>query len=611
MSCILAKPRTPLEVYGRSLPDAADDVPILFPMHTVATDVLLQMTRVEAHETLKARGELVVFSDDLGSAVFVSHQWVDKCHPDPDFEQMRTLQDAVKRILNSSGHLSLDVVTESLVQTAKPIPVKDFQMQALYFWYDYFSCPQLENQNYIAEDTDSSQHQANAISSIPAYIARCRFFFALCPVIDCPFQGKVLTPATWSSRGWCRLERAARELSPNNTWILIRSESSLEAIGTMLSFPSGPVGEGDFAVAEDRGKLALVMQRILVQKLNHCLRVGDLPGFRRHFNLQTVYLRGLQIEPVISLLPSSGSNHAAEFLHQNGLGKVGEADKAGWWPLHYAALAGNIDVLRGLLELHADVNRLTSKDEPMLGLPPWMSTLDLALYFKHPEATRLLLAARARLEGGLSPSVLLAAAADNAEGIGLLCESGAGPLARNLFGVSTLRCAAGSGGSAALDELVRQGRPSSLDLSLALFDAVGYRGGSTGLVQQLIAFRADVDFQMNMARDFKALGRLLFAAKSLQHRLGRRTALTTLAYHMHGSTPLMQAIRSAQFEAAAALIAAGARLDLRNSRNWTAADFSRGQSIPRFLQMGLEGDPSECRRVASLALLDGYVEIAF
>ena len=559
----------------------------------------------------KARGELVVFSDDLGSAVFVSHQWVDKCHPDPDFEQMRTLQDAVKRILNSSGHLSLDVVTESLVQTAKPIPVKDFQMQALYFWYDYFSCPQLENQNYIAEDTDSSQHQANAISSIPAYIARCRFFFALCPVIDCPFQGKVLTPATWSSRGWCRLERAARELSPNNTWILIRSESSLEAIGTMLSFPSGPVGEGDFAVAEDRGKLALVMQRILVQKLNHCLRVGDLPGFRRHFNLQTVYLRGLQIEPVISLLPSSGSNHAAEFLHQNGLGKVGEADKAGWWPLHYAALAGNIDVLRGLLELHADVNRLTSKDEPMLGLPPWMSTLDLALYFKHPEATRLLLAARARLEGGLSPSVLLAAAADNAEGIGLLCESGAGPLARNLFGVSTLRCAAGSGGSAALDELVRQGRPSSLDLSLALFDAVGYRGGSTGLVQQLIAFRADVDFQMNMARDFKALGRLLFAAKSLQHRLGRRTALTTLAYHMHGSTPLMQAIRSAQFEAAAALIAAGARLDLRNSRNWTAADFSRGQSIPRFLQMGLEGDPSECRRVASLALLDGYVEIAF
>ena len=32
----------------------AQDVPILFPMHTVATDVLLKMTRLEAHETLKA-----------------------------------------------------------------------------------------------------------------------------------------------------------------------------------------------------------------------------------------------------------------------------------------------------------------------------------------------------------------------------------------------------------------------------------------------------------------------------------------------------------------------------------------------------------------------------
>ena len=99
-------------------------------------------------------------------------------------------------------------------------------------------------------------------------------------------------------------------------------------------------------------------------------------------------------------------------------GKVGEADKAGWWPLHYAALAGNIDVLRGLLELHADVNRLTSKDEPMLGLPPWMSTLDLATVLQAPRGHTVAARSESRLEGGLSPSVLLAAAADNAEGMG-------------------------------------------------------------------------------------------------------------------------------------------------------------------------------------------------
>ncbi len=54
----------------------------------------------------------------------------------------------------------------------------------------------------------------------------------------------------------------------------------------MFSFPGGSVGEGEFAMAEDRGKLAQVMRNMLVQKLSHCLRVGDMPGFRLHFNLQ-------------------------------------------------------------------------------------------------------------------------------------------------------------------------------------------------------------------------------------------------------------------------------------------------------------------------------------
>ncbi|CAE7273959.1 Trpa1 [Symbiodinium sp. CCMP2592] len=618
-SCIFGKPRrTPLEIHGRSLPDDADAVPMLFPMYTVVADVLLKMTKVESHEKLKARGQLVVFSADLGSAVFVSHQWLSKGHPDPDFKQMRTLQGAVRQILKSTGSISLDLLTESLVQTAKPIPLKDFQGQTLFFWYDYWSCPQLENQNGNAEETDGNQHQnqhqSNAISSIPAYIARCRFFFALCPAIDCPDQGQVLTSASWGTRGWCRLERAARELSQNSTWILIRSETSIEAVGAVLSFPGGSVGEGEFAISEDRGKLAPVMQKILLQKLNHCLRVGDMPGFRRQFNLQTVHLRGLEIEPIADLLPNSGAQDGevvAEFLHQNGLRSVGKADSAGWWPLHYAALAGNVEVLRGLLAQHADPNLRTSKDEPNMGIPLWVSAMELAVAFKHHEATRLLLAARANLDGALSPVAQSAASFDNVEGLRLLCAAGARPLAQNLFGLSGLQCAAGFGARAVIEEIVIQARPGEIDLSRALVDAAGFRGGSAELVQRLIGLRADVDFQISMSRDVKALGRLLFAAKSLQHRLGRRTGLTAYAYHLHGSTPLMQAIRSAQFEAAAALIAAGARLDLRNGQGWSAADFARGQAIPDFLRLGLEGDPSECRRVSSLALPDGYVEIAF
>ncbi|CAE7836842.1 ANKRD17 [Symbiodinium sp. CCMP2592] len=603
--CASGNSWTPLEIRARALPDEADDDPsMLFPMYTVASDVLLKMTRVEPHEELKARGDLTFFSEDIGRSAFVSHQWLAKHHPDPDFKQMHILQGAVRQLLQSRGYVSLDAPTEMVVGTAKPFPIEAFQVEPLFFWYDYFSCPQ-----------HNDGQQADAIGSIPAYVARSHFFLALCPVLDCPLEAKVLSVQSWSTRAWCRLERAARELSPDSCWILIESETSMKAVGTALSFPTGPVGEGDFTVADDRQKLAPVLRKILMQKLNHSLRVGDLPGFRRHFNLQTVHLRGLEILPLAGMLSSceGDGGMVAEFLHQNGFRNVGEADSAGWRPLHYAALAGNTEVLRGLLEQRADVNCRTSRDEPMLGFPIWTSALDLAVFFKHQEATQLLLEARAQLEARLTLGAMhIAAMSDNVEGIRLLCRAGGKPLAKILLVSGTsLDFAAASGATAAVEELLLLGCPDFLDLSRALWSAAVSRGGSAELVQRLMGLRADINFQNNLRRDLRRTSRLLYGAKSMQYWLGRTTVLTSMAYHMHGSTPLMQCINSSQFEGAAALIAAGARLDIRNCRNWTAADFAKGRSVPDFLQLGLEGDRSECRRVFSLALADGYVEVRF
>ena len=71
----------------------------------------------------------------------------------------------------------------------------------------------------------------------------------------------------------------------------------------------------------------------------------------------------------------------------------------------------------------------------------------------------------------------------------------------------------------------------------------------------------------------------------------------------------MAAVMSRQYEGAAALIAAGARLDLRNSRNWTATDFASGQSVPEFLMQAFEGQLEGCQRVAALALANARVEV--
>ena len=533
---------------------------------------------------LEARGDLVIFGE--GKAAFVSHQWLAKEHPDPFGRQMRVLQRALKRLMRGQGFVPLDFVTE-VVTKAKALPMKLFQTK-LFLWYDYFSVPQ-----------DGQNQQAEAIQSIPAYVAKCHFFMALCPFVESR-EAKVLSALSWGRRGWCRLERAARELSAEASWILLQDEASMELVGTAFSFGSGCLGEGDFTVEEDRVALAPVMRSILLQKLQHCLRSKDFCGFRRHLNLQGVHLRGLQVEPLEGLLPSLQLDEVAEFLHQNGFRRVCEVDGAGWQALHYAALAGNANVLQGLLKERANVNQRTLKDVPSLGYPPRASALDLTLFYKHHEATRLLLEARASLEGGTAPAIQWAAQGDNAEGIRMLCALRANPLAKDYTGDTPLQSAAGLSATRALEELVTQSRPSERDLSLALFDATSFRGGSVQLVHRLLDLRADINFQ-HSTKELSRTGRMLLESMVFRHRLGATSMGSTFAYHMKGSTPLMQAIRSGQYEAAAALLAAGASVKLHNSRKWTAKDFAKGKSIPDFLHLGLDGDTSECQRVCSLA----------
>ena len=374
-------------------------------------------------------------------------------------------------------------------------------------------------------------------------------------------------------------------------------------------------GRGTFSLEGDLAKLAPVMKAIVKRKLMMSLQAGDFPSYRRHLNLQAVHLRGLDVEPVRVFPPDIeakwGKDEVADFLYENGLTKVDRRDSAGWWPLHYAAMSGKATLIKALLMQRANPSRRTTRDEPQLGLAPWLSALDLTMLWRHNDAARLLIDARAQLQGGTQPAMVLAASADNMEGIRLLCDAAGNPVGKDMFGFSAVNCAAANNCLAAMDELVRQANPCQLELSRALFTAMGVQGGSAEVVERLVMLRANVDFQFDARSHMKILGRLFYGAKSLQHSLGSSTALAAMSYHLYGMTPLMAAIQSAQYEGAAALIAAGARLDIKNCRGWTAADFARGHAIPEWLQKGLEGDPSECERVASLAIPDGYVEIHF
>ena len=80
---------------------------------------------------------LCEFHEAMGKAMFVSHQWISKHHPDPKFQQLVVLQNALKNLLAGRSKVSLPPAIEIIANgTAKKCPTPaDFQ-SSLFVWYD-------------------------------------------------------------------------------------------------------------------------------------------------------------------------------------------------------------------------------------------------------------------------------------------------------------------------------------------------------------------------------------------------------------------------------------------------------------------------------------------
>eukprot|EP00439_Symbiodinium_sp_Y106_P006101 s6461_g1.t1 len=191
MACCGAAELTPLAQHAKAIKCGLDGgVPetiMHFPMYTVPLAKLLEMTEIEPHEVLMEKDVLVEFRRSRGNALFVSHQWVEKGHPDPDCQQFRVLQEALKNVL--AGHwqeIPVDFASEG-AGMGKPLPIGKLLSAPLFFWYDYFSCPQA---------AESRSKLRNATSSIPAYVGECEFFLALVPV-SCLANGRTFFGLTY------------------------------------------------------------------------------------------------------------------------------------------------------------------------------------------------------------------------------------------------------------------------------------------------------------------------------------------------------------------------------------------------------------------------------
>ena len=83
---------------------------------------------------------------------------------------------------------------------------------------------------------------------------------------------------TWSERGWCRMERMARDLLRSDG-ILIQVQVASRPIivpantGGVGSASRAP-GTGDFTVESDRPRVGRVMNRLMFNKLHSFLQTG-------------------------------------------------------------------------------------------------------------------------------------------------------------------------------------------------------------------------------------------------------------------------------------------------------------------------------------------------
>ncbi|CAE8611084.1 unnamed protein product [Polarella glacialis] len=258
-----------------------------FPMYLVSMSDFLEMKAVLPHEELKAQGLLVSYTKQLGPALFILHQWCRPHHPDPDFEQMKVLQEALRNILSGEVKMASGAIVSLTLRTGKGL--EDVQAQDLhsaFIWYDYFAVPQCNIHASNHPEKKLSEFQA-AIRSIPSYVDRCKYFIILAPPILRPDLKDLLDYSTWCSRGWCRVERLVMHIAFNTMPVILvlASNQVIRMLGH--DFFQNPPGLGSFAVESDKVLVKELLEGVVLRQLEKLLDQGKLHHYRMLMSLRS------------------------------------------------------------------------------------------------------------------------------------------------------------------------------------------------------------------------------------------------------------------------------------------------------------------------------------
>eukprot|EP00438_Fugacium_kawagutii_P025752 Skav221048 [mRNA] locus=scaffold1448:307985:309760:+ [translate_table: standard] len=552
-----------------------------FPMYTVPLEMVMAMKKLRMHEDLMDDGVLDEFKETMGRATFVSHQWVSKHHPDPDFMQFKILQKALQNLLDGASQVSLPPAIECYVGRVRLPKTADFRAKSLHIWYDYFCCPQ-------GTTEEAAHNRQLAIDCIPSYTARAFFFVILCPAVPHNGDGYKLSYATWDQRGWCRLEHMARELARDDGFIIKVETATHPSLDWNMHGVGKAPGKGDFSFEEDRLRVGLVLDKMFWTKLQNFLEKGNLHGYRFLLNLHHSIFAGVEsVANMRSLVPgfrrdthSEDHLRMAKFLHDNKFKSPVERDSAGWSPLCYAAMKGDSVLVQTLLQSRADANDRLTKKKKECNLSKNLPVLSLATAYQNNEVVKILLEAKAKVNARCNfqaTPLIWAATSDNAAAVSILCDAGVNPKLKVFPDTSPFRVACLMASVQTVKEMMNHFPVSlryCLHISMVFF-------GDADTVSTLIDASANIDEQLRVPMSRCIWWSFLKAMKVRHHT--SPSVLTHLAYHNQGATALMFAILTGKFEAARVLVEAGARLDLKNDRGKTAVDLLDEMHAPYLL----------------------------
>jgi len=165
-----------------------------YPMTLVDAHDFLNMSAWECHEEWRDRGKLTMLDTleevhkfkELNFIVFISHQWLGHSQPDSrDRVQMRVMQRALSSVCKDSE-------------------------KRVYVWVDYLCVAQRH-----------PECQTMAVAALPVYVSVMNLFIICAP--DGVHQDTGLTCglATYSQRGWCRMEMLSKAAGSGLSNILV------------------------------------------------------------------------------------------------------------------------------------------------------------------------------------------------------------------------------------------------------------------------------------------------------------------------------------------------------------------------------------------------------